>query len=73
MILQFQLNGHESEQTLGDTEGQGSLECCSSWGCSESDTTLQLNNNNNDLATPFLGIYHDKTHYFEKIHAPQCS
>ena len=27
------LNGHESEQILGDREGQGSLECCSSWGC----------------------------------------
>ena len=26
------LNGHESEQTLGDTEGQGSLACCSPWG-----------------------------------------
>ena len=26
------LNGHESEQTPGDSEGQGSLECCSSWG-----------------------------------------
>ena len=24
-----QLNGHEFEQTLGDGEGQGSLECCS--------------------------------------------
>ena len=23
-----QLNGHESEQTLGDNEGQGSLLCC---------------------------------------------
>ena len=23
------LNGHESEQTLGDSEGQGSLTCCS--------------------------------------------
>ena len=28
-----QLNGHESEQTLGDSEGQGSLAGCSSWGC----------------------------------------
>ena len=27
------LNGHEFEQTLGDGEGQGSLECCSPWGC----------------------------------------
>ena len=33
------INGHESEQILGDTEGQGSLECCSSWGCKESDMT----------------------------------
>ena len=27
-----QLNRHESEQTLGDSEGQGSLECYSPWG-----------------------------------------
>ena len=27
------------EQTLGDSEGQGSLVCCSSWGPRESDTT----------------------------------
>ena len=27
-----QLNGHEFEQTQGDSEGQGSLECCSPWG-----------------------------------------
>ena len=26
------LNGHESDQTLGDREGQGSLACCSPWG-----------------------------------------
>ena len=37
------LNGHESEQTLGDSEGQGSLAYCSPWGCKESDTTEQLN------------------------------
>ena len=36
-------NGHEFEQTLGDSEGQGSLACCDSWGCKESDTTEQLN------------------------------
>ena len=28
-----QLNGHESEQTPGESEGQGSLGCCSSWDC----------------------------------------
>ena len=27
-----QLNGHEFEQTPGDSEGQGSLPCWSSWG-----------------------------------------
>ena len=26
-------NGHEFEQTLGDSEGQGSLAWCSPWGC----------------------------------------
>ena len=34
-----QLNGHESEQTLGDSGGQGSLVSCSSGGCKESDLT----------------------------------
>jgi len=33
------LNGHEFEQTPGDSEGQGSLVCCSPWGHKESDTT----------------------------------
>ena len=32
-------NGHEFEQTLGDSEGQGSLACCSLQGCKELDTT----------------------------------
>ena len=27
-----QLNGHEFEQTLGDSEGQQNLTCCSPWG-----------------------------------------
>ena len=39
------LNGHESEHSLGDSEGQGSLACCSPWGHRESDTTGSLNNN----------------------------
>ena len=34
-----QLKGRESEQTLGDSEGQGSLACCSQWGCKKSDST----------------------------------
>ena len=35
------LNGHEFEQVPGDGEGQGSLACCSPWGCKESDTTTK--------------------------------
>ena len=34
-----QLNGHEFEQTLRDSEGQGSLVCCSPQGSKELDTT----------------------------------
>ena len=32
-------NGHEFEQILRDSEGQGLLACCSPWGCKELDTT----------------------------------
>ena len=37
------LNGHEFEQTPGAGEGQGSLVCCNSWGCKQSDVTEWLN------------------------------
>ena len=43
-----QFNGHELVQTLGDSEGQGSLECYSLWGREVLGTTWQLNNNNNN-------------------------
>ena len=43
------LNGHEFEQTLGDSEGQGSLACCSPWDCKELDLTWQLNNSNEHM------------------------
>ena len=33
------LNGHEFEKTLGDSEGQRCLACCSPWGHKESDRT----------------------------------
>ena len=35
----YRFNRHEFEQTLGDSGGQGSLACCSSWGGKESDMT----------------------------------
>ena len=43
------LYGREFEQALGDGEGQGSLVCCSPWGCEESDMSEQLNNNKGEL------------------------
>ena len=46
-----QLNGYEFEQTLGDSEGQGSLVCCSPWGHKQQDMTEQLNNNNDHILT----------------------
>jgi len=39
------LDGRECEQTPGDSEGQGSLACCSPWGHKELDMTEWLNNN----------------------------
>ena len=50
-----QCNGHEFEQTPGDGEGQGSLVCCRTQGCKESDTIEALNNNN---TSPCPGIKH---------------
>ena len=37
------LDGHEFEWTPGVGDGQGSLACCTSWGCKELDTTEWLN------------------------------
>ena len=45
-----QLDGHEFEQTLGGSEGRGSLACCSPWGRKEADTNERLNNNNKPYA-----------------------
>ena len=42
--IEHLLNGHASEQTPGDGEGQGNLACCSPWGRKELDTTERLNN-----------------------------
>ena len=38
-----QLDGHDFEQAPGVGDGQGSLACCSPWGCKELDTTERLN------------------------------
>ena len=54
------LDGHELEQALGDSEGQGSLVCCSPWGCKESYMTEQLKSNSNRgyFQIKSKGIFH---------------
>ena len=47
------LNGHDSEQIPGDTEGQGNLVCCSPSGHKKSDTTQRPNNNIQNQAPDF--------------------
>ena len=44
----------EFEQTPGDSEEQGSLVCCSTWSCKESDTTEQLSNWTTEQQQPML-------------------
>ena len=39
------LNGQEFDLAPGDSEGQGSLACCSPWGCQQLDTAEQLKSN----------------------------
>ena len=52
----YQHNRCEFDQTLGDSEGQGSLACCSPWSLKESDMIEPLNNNNNQYSC--LGELH---------------
>ena len=49
------LDGRESEWTLGDSDGQGGLACCHSWGLKESDMTEQLNRNEVNQVSLFHG------------------
>ena len=44
-ISQSLLNGHEFEQTPGNSEGQGSLACCSPWGLQKVRHPERLDNN----------------------------
>ena len=44
------LNGQEFDLAPGDSEGQGSLACCSPWGHKELDMTEWLNNDNNNCS-----------------------
>ena len=50
-------NGPESEQTLGDSKGQGSLACCSLWGHKESDTVSDQTTTTNRKPLGFLSEF----------------
>ena len=56
----YRLNGHEFKQTLGDSEGQGSLVCYSPWGDKEPDMTQRLNNDNKPRS---IGAYMTDTSF----------
>ena len=50
-------HGHESKQTSVDSEGQGSLVCCSPWGHRELDMTEWLNNNIEYTLQMFISVW----------------
>ena len=53
------LNRHEFEETSRDSEGEGSLACCSPWGCKEWDTQTRMSD---ETKTAWLENY-ESNHY----------
>ena len=71
---QNRLNGHEFEQTPGGGERQGSLLCCSLWGCKEVDMTERPNNSNNNAGDlEDMGSISGSEGSLEKEMAPHSS
>ena len=64
------LSGHEFEQAPGVGNGQGSLVCCSPWGCKESDMNEQLNWLTDSWLIEYLGKYHSIS--FKKVWTIGC-
>ena len=60
------LDGHEFEQTLGDSEGQRSLVCCSPWGHKKSDMTEQLNKSSLNDTTEIKWTAIESSKVFDK-------
>ena len=54
------LDGHEFEQALWVSDGQGSMMCCCPWGGKESDTTERLNWTELDCSLPGSSVYGGK-------------
>ena len=65
-----QLDGHEFEQALGVSDGQGSLACCSPWVHKESDTTEQLNRTEGLMMNTFHGLIGHSLTLFGEMSVP---
>ena len=66
-----QLNGHEFEQTPGESEGQGSLVCCSPWGRRvghQLATEQQQSSESNYFGSKLNHNYYYKTCYAHPYH-----
>ena len=79
MVGYHPLNGHEFERNPGDSKGQGSLECYSSWSNKVSDRAQPLNNdnkikeakvNNSLKKTLNCYLYHISEEYIKISHLP---
>ena len=64
-----QINGHDFEQTPGDSEGQGSTVCCSPCGCKESDKLIT----EQQCCDSFWWIAKGLSHTYTCIHSPPNS
>ena len=77
LVGTIRFDGHEFEQTPGDSEGKRSLMCCSPQGCKELDTTERLNNSNchRGLQTEMIkvGARVDFRLRYAPIFPPRCS
>ena len=59
-----QLNIHEFEQTLEDSEGQETQACCSPCNGKETDTTQRLNNNRKAVEVAKMAVRYTIVRYF---------
>ena len=77
VIEHHQLNARESEQTLRDSEGQGSLACCSPWGSQSVRHDLMTEREwtsltNLDVKRNFYKLFSLSITSFKKRYNPKC-
>ena len=70
MVRQYYwLSRHESEQTLGDSRGRGSLVCCNPWGCKELDTIFRLNSGLQQAAVECTSTFYEQVLKWSSEHS----